>query len=317
MAGKYPPLGSLKKLADENAASLKKAYELKEHHEPYVSGDFETFKVFPPGEVKMKVLHNKIEEYLKHKDSGLPPDVLIIDPISSPDPKLQESAGKLFEKLKAIAKDLSVPIFLKSQHKDPLKNSKLLIDTESKPDPEITKKLGIDFGANPCGEIPLTMAVELAPMPYVEMKIFTLGSNIPVPLAPKEKEAEVGLSKLSQKNGKKKTAKVKKADAIFQWTFKSNQEVQGTRAMYSTLLRSDQTLTCNCPGWIFKKKGETERFCKHTKQVEEEAKGIFKKWKSGGQLPTILQGDSAVSDIPTTKATAVPGIKYGRVIEID
>lgn len=304
MGGKYPPLGSLKKLAEENAASLKKESEF------YLPKEgFETFKILPTEEYEYDFIKHKIMSAM-----GLPKDVLIIDPISSPDPKLQESAGKLYEKLKEMVKDFNVPVLFKTQHKDPLKDSKLLIDMETKLDEGMAAMVGVDLGSkNPCGEIVLQMP---KPLHYIETQLFVLGSNTPVSVAQQTKEKDVALSKQTQKNGKKKTPKVKKADPIFQWTFKSGQEVMGTRAMYSTLLRSDQTLTCNCPGWIFKKKGETTRFCKHTKQVEEEAKGVFKKWKSGATLPSIEQVET-VANIPANKVALTPGIKYGRVIEQD
>lgn len=130
---------------------------------------------------------------------------------------------------------------------------------------------------NPCGEVVLSKPqVTVLPAPNEEKQVPT------------------------KKNGKSKTGKKEKAPAIYQWAFTSAQEVEGMRAKYTTLLRQDQSLTCNCPGWIFKKKGETERACKHTRLVADEAKSIFKKWKKGEALPTM-------EDAPISNSEFVPG----------
>lgn len=111
--------------------------------------------------------------------------------------------------------------------------------------------------------------------------------------------------------------KVKKenAPAIFQWTNASSQEVSGQRAVYSTLLRKNGDLTCNCPGWVFKRAGT--RSCKHTRQVEAEAKQILKDYRAGKQLPEMeLVGGNAV--VSTAKPKKDDGsLKYGRVIVWD
>ena len=35
---------------------------------------------------------------------------------------------------------------------------------------------------------------------------------------------------------------------------------------YETVIWSDGSISCNCPGWIFKRAGR-DRTCKHTRQV--------------------------------------------------
>ena len=126
--------------------------------------------------------------------------------------------------------------------------------------------------------------------------------------------------KLEGNMATKKPKAKKKANPIFQWTFKSNQEVLGTRAIYSTLLREDKSLTCNCPGWIFAKKDKKtgqklDRSCKHTRLVEGEAVSIYKKWKSGEKLPEFEMADVSYSSLPGAHKSS--GIKYGRVLQLD
>lgn len=110
-------------------------------------------------------------------------------------------------------------------------------------------------------------------------------------------------------------------DAIFQWTFMSNTEVHGMRAMYSTILYPDGVLTCNCPGWIFSKGVPGEKKCKHTGKATEEAIDILKLHKAGQPLPVQeSMGDSKFGSLSTaTKAAfnAQQKSKYGRVIKMD
>ena len=47
------------------------------------------------------------------------------------------------------------------------------------------------------------------------------------------------------------------------WAFPSS----SGSTTYETVLEEDGTLSCNCPGFIFKKKGQA-RGCKHTRQIE-------------------------------------------------
>lgn len=331
MAGKYPPLGSLKQLADENAAALKKAYELEKENEPYLSKEefetfkeeFETFKVFPTQEFDADYLKQKVLAAM-----GLPKDVLIIDPITVPDPALQKSAGELFEKLKKITEGLKLTILKPTQptqlpkhlHKAAQLGAAYGMGSE-----KLQEMLGVFPDKNPCGEVALEKPKpSIGPEDKVHFGIdfghkndfsemFILGSDKPVPLA-QNKEKDVALSKQAQKNTKKaKNKKQKNAEAIFQWQMDSGKEIAGVRARYYTQLRSDGSVTCNCPGWVFKKKGETTRFCKHTTQVEEEAKSIFKKWKSGATLPSFDIETS--TSVPTTKPAAIPVLKYGRVLD--
>lgn len=56
-------------------------------------------------------------------------------------------------------------------------------------------------------------------------------------------------------------------EVVAVWTHESTH----WNTSYTTLLRSDGELTCDCPGWVYQRKGQ-ERGCKHTRMVTEQAK---------------------------------------------
>lgn len=121
-------------------------------------------------------------------------------------------------------------------------------------------------------------------------------------------------TKTKAKKSVAKTPKKKDAPAIFQWTFESSQSVGGQKAVYSTLLRSNGDMTCNCPGWRFKK-GD-ERICKHTKQVADEGKKLLKDFKAGKELPAMeLVGAGNI--VSTANPKKEGDLKYGRRIILD
>lgn len=51
--------------------------------------------------------------------------------------------------------------------------------------------------------------------------------------------------------------------AIAAWSFPSS----GGSTVYEVLLYDDGVLSCNCPGWVYCRKGE--RGCKHTRSIED------------------------------------------------
>lgn len=112
-----------------------------------------------------------------------------------------------------------------------------------------------------------------------------------------------------------KSTKKKVSAPIFQWTFLSSKEVAGVRAVYTTLLREDYKLSCNCGGWIFAK-DKNDRKCRHTKEVLEESKDIIAKYKAGKALPEMTVMDTQLV-VANSKKAAGTGPKYGRVIELD
>ena len=66
---------------------------------------------------------------------------------------------------------------------------------------------------------------------------------------------------------------------IAAWAFPSS----SGSTVYETTLDEEGDLSCNCPGFIFKKKGQ-ERSCKHTRQIEPYTDRI----KAGSVTPEIV-----------------------------
>lgn len=76
-------------------------------------------------------------------------------------------------------------------------------------------------------------------------------------------------------------------DPVFTWAFNSSKpRASGSIIHYEVRMNEDGSISCDCPGWIFAKKGAA-RGCKHTRQIELEAKVNFKKWKNGEMLPVM------------------------------
>lgn len=121
-------------------------------------------------------------------------------------------------------------------------------------------------------------------------------------------------------------------EAIFQWTFESSRAVAGQRALYTTLLRKNGDLTCNCLGWTMytskktkeKEKAKTKspvpppRSCKHTKMVYDESRQILKDYHTGKALPemTLVGGTNSVN-MAALPSKAPTGVKFGRRVILD
>lgn len=73
--------------------------------------------------------------------------------------------------------------------------------------------------------------------------------------------------------------------AIFLWAMASSRAIAGNGPQYEIRLNMDGSVSCNCPGWLHKKK-DTPRGCKHTKSIEEEAKEHYARYQRGEELPT-------------------------------
>ena len=109
-------------------------------------------------------------------------------------------------------------------------------------------------------------------------------------------------------------------EPVFTWAFASSQPRGGQVINYEARLRSDGTLTCNCPGWVFKRKGTDNRECKHTRRVQDDAKVIMKQFKAGETLPVLDSvGEASTgatgAGVALTKAAA-PKVRHGRLIEL-
>jgi hypothetical protein len=104
-------------------------------------------------------------------------------------------------------------------------------------------------------------------------------------------------------------------EPVYVWAFESSKARGGQIIYYETRLLPNGTLSCNCPGWLFKKTGEN-RSCKHTKRVEGEVAGIMKKFKKGEALPQLEAIGNAVTGGREAPSQSASKIRHGRVIEI-
>ncbi len=86
------------------------------------------------------------------------------------------------------------------------------------------------------------------------------------------------------------------------WAFPSS----SGSTTYETTLDDDGILSCNCPGFIFKKKGQ-ERSCKHTRQIEPYRERV----KAGSITPEIVGVWLGISgttpSVSTTKPVSLSG----------
>lgn len=119
-------------------------------------------------------------------------------------------------------------------------------------------------------------------------------------------------TRTTKPKAKTKTVRV----PIFTWPFQSSRPHGGTIVTYTAQLNEDETLSCNCPGWIFAKKGQ-ERSCKHTRKVEAEVKDVLKAFKNGEELPLLVQesGNAGFTMAPAQRASKEGRLPFGRVVD--
>ena len=67
-------------------------------------------------------------------------------------------------------------------------------------------------------------------------------------------------------NSNSRSGQVKTINPLWIWTFQSD-STQGVE--YETIEYENGRVTCNCPGWRFKK-GDKPRTCKHVKYVRRD-----------------------------------------------
>lgn len=114
---------------------------------------------------------------------------------------------------------------------------------------------------------------------------------------------------------------------VFTWGFKSSTAplVGGVTFDYVAQLNQDGTVSCNCPGWRFVKKGQPRR-CKHTDAVKGEVPSIMESWRDGKTFEiqefSVATPKSNSVSVPadTTSVKKKPAtnskIRFNRVIEI-
>ena len=69
-------------------------------------------------------------------------------------------------------------------------------------------------------------------------------------------------------------------------------------AVYQTVKYSDGTVSCNCPGWTNKKKGASERTCRHAKAVVG-VLSVCAKVSKGAKVvkvPTVAKGQPSIQE---------------------
>lgn len=113
---------------------------------------------------------------------------------------------------------------------------------------------------------------------------------------------------------------------VFTWGFKSSKAplVGGVTFDYVAQLNQDGTLSCNCPGWRFVKKGQPRR-CKHTDAVQNEVPTIMSSWRDGKTFEIQefsapqTQHAAVPAETTTTKKVTKPvetKIRFNRVVEL-
>ena len=108
-------------------------------------------------------------------------------------------------------------------------------------------------------------------------------------------------------------------EPIYTWGFQSSKPRAGGRLItYLIQLGEDGKMSCDCPGWIFKKKG-VNRDCKHTRNLKTEAKEVFKVWSDGGVLTLFEEETDSAKDLAgidrvTRKG---PAAEYSRSLDLD
>ena len=111
---------------------------------------------------------------------------------------------------------------------------------------------------------------------------------------------------------------------VFTWLFQSSKAplVGGSVFSYVAQLNQDETVSCNCPGWRFVKKGQPRR-CKHTDAIKGEVPTILKSWREGEKFevqefsPHVQQSAAIPADTTSTKNVPKKDtkIKFNRRLE--
>ncbi len=118
------------------------------------------------------------------------------------------------------------------------------------------------------------------------------------------------------------TKKPTDADKIYGWPVKSQRDLgDGLSAVYTVLLWSSGEMTCDCPGWIFKRGKPGFDGCKHIRKATEEAEKIMKLHKAGQPLPAASdeEGKPSSGALPQVVAGIQvkekgSHIKFGRTL---
>lgn len=117
-----------------------------------------------------------------------------------------------------------------------------------------------------------------------------------------------------------------KNDPIYTWGMQSSRPRNGGEYItYEVRLNDDGSLSCNCPGWIFKK-NTSDRGCKHTRhpEVVANAQDYYERHQRGEKLPmeapTAEQLERVKNSRDGKKAAEAgknPTEGFGRFVELD
>ena len=123
---------------------------------------------------------------------------------------------------------------------------------------------------------------------------------------------------------KMKTQKPEAKVPLFTLGFKSSKAplMGGVTFDYVAQLNQDGTVSCNCPGWRFVKKGQPRR-CRHTDAVQGEVPELMQAWRDGKTFElqefSAPQSQVAVPTDTTSTKKAKPThtkIRFNRVVEL-
>jgi hypothetical protein len=118
--------------------------------------------------------------------------------------------------------------------------------------------------------------------------------------------------------------KVEDRTPVFTWAFRSSKQplLGGSTFDYVAQLNQDGTVSCNCPGWRFVKKGQPRR-CKHTDAIQNEVPELMSSWRDGKTFTvqefSAPQQHHASVPAGTTSTKTLPQtskIKFNRLIEL-
>lgn len=115
----------------------------------------------------------------------------------------------------------------------------------------------------------------------------------------------------------KKKEKLDFTKPIFTWGFKSSQPHGGQVINYVAQINNDESVSCNCPGWVIKRAGKP-RQCKHTRRIDPQVADIIKQHRAGTKFevydsPELTSGAVVVS---AKAASQVEAGKFNRVVDI-
>lgn len=114
----------------------------------------------------------------------------------------------------------------------------------------------------------------------------------------------------------KKKEKLDFQKPIFRWGFKSSRPHGGQVINYAAQINNDESVSCNCPGWVIKRAGK-ERGCKHTRLIADQVKDVIKQHKAGVKFEVYDDADiTSGAVVVSAKVASAEAGQFNRVIDI-